>query len=383
MISLSFRGRIDSTNVREFERRIHDAVNSNPGEPVVLDFDGVEYISSSGLRLLLTVQKQTKHRITVKNVSPEVYEILDITGFTSVLNVEKRLRDSDITGCEIIGRGGVSTVYRVDSETIVKVYEIPDALDIIKNEQQRAKQALLMGIPTAISYDAVRVGSRYGSVFELVNARTFVELLADDPGRMDELVRHHVDVIRLVHSVETEPGQLPDCREIYLKYLDRIGPEIPEDLSRRLREMFASMPYDTHLIHGDIHMKNVMLCDGEPLLIDMDTLSCGNPVFDLADLFIAYMAFNEDDPANSRQVIGLTEDICARLWKKTIACYLDMADGETLRRSEEKMKAVGYVRFLFLVAALNLGGEKLRTVRIRHAVDHLRELLESVDNFML
>jgi len=205
MINLSFRGRFDSTNAQEYGRRISDAVRNHPGQSVILDFDGVEYISSSGLRVLLNAQKQTENRITVKNVSPGVYEIMDITGFTSILNVERKLREMDVTGCEVIGRGGVSTVYRVDRETIVKVYEIPDALDIIRNEQQRAKQALLRGIPTAISYDAVRVGDRYGSVFELVNARTFVELLADEPDRLDELVRLHVDVIRQVHSVETEP----------------------------------------------------------------------------------------------------------------------------------------------------------------------------------
>jgi len=383
MINLSFRGRFDSTNAQEYGRRISDAVRNHPGQSVILDFDGVEYISSSGLRVLLNAQKQTENRITVKNVSPGVYEIMDITGFTSILNVERKLREMDVTGCEVIGRGGVSTVYRVDRETIVKVYEIPDALDIIRNEQRRAKQALLRGIPTAISYDAVRVGDRYGSVFELVNARTFVELLADEPDRLDELVRLHVDVIRQVHSVETEPGELPDCREVYLKYLDQIGDEIPGELSARLREMFSSMPYDPHMIHGDIHMKNVMLCDGEPLLIDMDTLSCGNPVFDLSDLFIAYRAFNEDDPTNSQRVIGLPADLCACLWEKTVACYLDKATEEELRQAEKKMMAVGYVRFLYLVAGLNLGGGELRPVRIRHAAGHLQELLESVDSFVL
>ena len=383
MSSLSFGGRIDSANVYEFERRITDAVKQHPDLPLVLDFDNVEYISSSGLRTLLTVQKEIRRKITLKNVSPQVYNILDLTGFTSILNAERKLSELDVTGCEIIGRGGVSTVYRVDRDTIVKVYDIPDALDIITNEQRRAKQALLRGIPTAISFGTVRVGDRYGSVFELVNARTFAEILADDPDRMDELVRRHVAVIRQMHSVETEPGALPDSREIYLKYLDQIGKDIPEELSSRLREMFMSMPFDPHMIHGDIHMKNVMLCNGEPMLIDMETLSCGNPVFDLADLFIAYIAFNEDDPDNSRQVIGLPADLCAQLWEKTVTCYMDPAGEEQLRQAENKMKAVGYVRFLYLVAVMHLGGEELREARTRHAVKHLQELLETVDSFVL
>lgn len=65
----------------------------------------LEYISSAGLRVLLKLTKSVGE-VSIVNVSPEVYEIFDVTGFTSILNVKKALREISVDGCEVIGAGG-------------------------------------------------------------------------------------------------------------------------------------------------------------------------------------------------------------------------------------------------------------------------------------
>lgn len=380
-ILLSPEGKIDAGNAKEWDERIKNATAQHPDAALVLDFDRLEYISSAGLRVLLAAVRRMPSPVTLKNVSPDVYEILDMTGFTSLLKAERQLRRIDISGCEVIGRGATASVYRLDPDTIVKVYDIPDALELIQREQTRAKQAFLKGIPTAISYDAVRVGNRFGSVFELVDARTFVDVLQAEPQRLDELVRRHAAVMHTIHSTLAEAGELPDCRALYRKHLDEIGQAIPETLRRQLEERFLAMPEDLHLIHGDIHMKNVMLCGEETLLIDMETLSTGNPVFDLADLFVAYMAFNEDDPTNSLRIIGLPADTCREVYEKTLACYLEMSGIDNRPGLTDKILAVGYVRFLYLVAVGRFGGEELVETRVQHTVEHLENLLPRVEQF--
>lgn len=61
-----------------------------------------DYYSSAGLRVLMKLRKQAKKALPVYNVSPEVYEIFDVTGFTDLLDVHKALRkvseDNDIIG---------------------------------------------------------------------------------------------------------------------------------------------------------------------------------------------------------------------------------------------------------------------------------------------
>lgn len=380
---ISLEGRIDSTNAADFERELTEAVSACGGTQPVLDAAELEFISSAGLRVLMRLRKTLGRELTVRNVSKEVYEIFDVTGFTSLLNVERKLRSIEVEGCEVIGRGATATVYRIDPDTIVKVYEIPNALEMIRNEQRRAKQAFVKGIPTAISYDAVRVGDRYGSVFELLDARTMSDALIAAPERVDELVEMHVKLMKTIHGMEADPDELPDCRDIYLGYLTKLGEALPGELRRSLEARFRAMPRDLHMIHGDIYMNNVMLCGDGPLLIDMESLSTGDPVFDLANLFVAYRAFNEDDPTNSRRFIGIDRERCDALMDKTLACYLGTSDGALLSRTMRRVMAVGYVRFLYLVAVMRFGGEELVELRVRHTVARLQELMDGLDDFTM
>ena len=373
-------GRISSENAGELQRELLALMREHPDCELVIDAGALEYISSAGLRVLLTVARGQSNNLTVRNVSPEVYEIFDMTGFTSILNVRKRLRELSVEGCEIVGSGEVGTVYRIDEDTIVKVYKLPDSIPLIENEQKRAKQAFLKGIPTAISYDVVRVGEQYGSVFEMVKASTYNEVLRSAPERKEEIVRHYADFLRRVHAVEMEPGELPDAREIYRGYLSDLRKLMPEPLYARLRALFEAMPENLHAIHGDIHMKNVMLDGDQPLLIDMDGLSVGDPVFDLQGVFVTYQLFGEDDPNSSMDFLGIPQELADYIWQKTIERYFDGLAPSAVSEVITKIKIVAYVRFLALIDARSAEKDSRKLLRIAHTLAHLEELAGTVDS---
>lgn len=373
-------GRLDAVNSGEAGAYIRQAMAEHPGLTLVVDAGELQFISSAGLRMLLGLSRDCGG-LTLREVTPEVYDILQMTGFTSILTVVRKMREISVAGCPVIGRGAIGTVYRLDGETIVKVYEIPDCLPMIENEQRRAKQALIKGIPTAISYDIVKVGEKYGSVFELINARSFNSLLAESPERADELIRRYTGIIRQVHAIQAEPGELPDARDTYLGYTAQLGDALPPRVAAWLTGLFRAMPQDLHVIHGDFHMNNIMLSDGEALLIDMDTLSVGNPVFDFAGIFVAYRAFNLDEPGNSMAFLGIPEAVSRAVYEETLANYLSREGSpvpeEALAAARNKVETVGLVRFLYLLLVLKLGGEPaLRERRIRRAVERLTALCD-------
>ena len=133
---------------------------------------------------------------------------IPVIGSGDVTDETSAARMFDETGCDaiMIGRGAIGTVYRLDEDTIVKVYNIPDCLPMIENEQKRAKQAFVRGIPTAISYDLVRVGDKFGSVFERVKAENCNDLIVRNLSNMDEIIRLYVSLLKTVHAVEMLPG---------------------------------------------------------------------------------------------------------------------------------------------------------------------------------
>ena len=373
LLVICLEGRIDSSNAQEMQEEIDRILMENPGKDFLFDAENLAYISSAGLRILLKVHKNVKSGVTLRNVSPEVYEVLEVTGFTTFLNVKKKPRAISVEGCPVIGKGAVGEVYRLDADTIVKVYNI-DNLSMIENEQIRSRQAFLKGIPTAIPFDIVKVGDRYGSVFEMIKAVNCNDLLVAEPGRLEEITGMYAAFLKQVHSALSEPGELPDAREEYIRYLDTAAAVLPADTCERIRTLIREMPEDLHVVHGDIQLKNVMLSDGEMILIDMETLSCGNPVFDLAGMYMAYVAFLEDEPDNSLKFLGLPGETCEKLFFGTLRRYLNAEDEEAFRASVDKITLLGYVRFLFVLSLIGGGNPDCHDRRIAHSREHLEEL---------
>lgn len=340
-MTIGLNGRIDSSNAERTEKEIMAQLAGQETSPLELDASGLEYISSAGLRILLRVRK-LHPEMRIIGVSSEVYEILDMTGFTEMLPIEKAYRVVSVDGCEEIGRGANGAIYRIDQDNVVKVYLNPSALEDIRHEREMAKLALILGIPTAISYDVVRVGDSYGSVFELLNATSFSKILATQPERMDWCVQEYVALLKKIHGTVVPAGKLPDMKENVLSWARFLRDCLPEEAGNKLTALVEAVPRNDRMIHGDYHTKNVMLLGDEVLLIDMDTLAVGDPVFELAAMFNAYIGFSEMDHQVILDFQGFDHETAKTFWHKTLAAYLGTDCEETLRKAEDKARVVGY-----------------------------------------
>lgn len=370
IVTIFLEGRIDSGNATQVEKEILGLMDENPGKEIAFDAEKLDYISSAGLRVLLKVQKAKAKPVMISNVSGEVYDIFETTGFTQLLNVRKKYRQISVDGCEIIGKGAYGTVYRLDEDTVVKKYESPEALSMIENEKKLAKLAFVAGIPTAISFDIVKIGNTFGSVFELLKAKTFNDLIKEKPSEADETIRKYTELIKQVHSISLAPGTLPSAKAEYLKKLDNIHPLLSDELYERMKEFYDSLPEDDHVIHGDLQMKNIMLSGDEPMLIDMDTLSQGLPIFDLGGIYLAYIAFVEDDPENCKRFFGIDKEMADRIFYGVMDNYYREISEQEKKEILEKVKIIGYTNFLNMLKPEK--HEELAALRIRHTIEFLK-----------
>jgi len=342
---IAFPRRIDSNNALEVENQIKSITRDVKDRAIVLDMESLEYISSAGLRVILHVKKMCS-ALRIVNVRSEIYEILDMTGFTQMLTVEKAYRVVSVEGCEEIGCGANGKLYRIDQDNVVKVYKRADALAEIQHEREVARTALVLGIPTAISYDVVRVGESYGSVFEMLDAHSFSSILDREPEKLDWCVKEYVELLKKIHSTVVPSGKLPDMRETGLEWASFVKDYLPETAGDKLLSLVKAIPHDDHMIHGDYHTKNLMLQGDEVLLIDMDTLAVGHPVFELASMYNAYIGFYEYGDVDDEPFLGFDLELAKVFWQKTLAAYLDTQDADTLRSVEDKARILGYTRLI-------------------------------------
>ena len=374
-------GRVDSSNAPETEKAIFDCVAAHPHDTVVVDLDGLEYISSAGLRVILRLRKE-EPELKMINASSEVYEIFDMTGFTEMIPVEKAYRRINVEGCEVIGQGANGKVYRIDPDTIVKEYFNADALPDIQRERELARRAFVLGVPTAIPYDVVRVGQGYGSVFELLNAKSLAQLIKAEPENLDKYIGMKVELLKTIHATVVRPEDMPDMRDVAIGWAEFLKPYLPADQGEKLVELVKAVPVDHHMMHGDYHIKNVMVQNGEALLIDMDTLCQGHPVFELGSMFNAYLGFSELDHSISDSFLGVSHNTAEAIWNRSLPLYLGTEDPEKVKAVENKAKIIGYTRLARrLIRRHGLENEQGKK-EIETYLGHIAELLDVVDTLV-
>ena len=377
ILYIDLEGRIDASNAAAAEGEIFGIKNANPEKHVVIDADKLEYISSAGLRVILKLRKE-EPKLAIINVAADVYEVFDMTGFTDMITVEKAYQRMSVEGCEFIAKGANGAVYRYDDETIVKTYFAKDALPEIKQERENARRAFVHGINTAIPYGIVRIGDGYGTVTELLNATSVTKLIRKNPEDMSLAAKYYVDMLKSIHAIEVEDGEVPDMKETALDWAAFVCAYIPEDQGRKLRALIEAVPKQNTLMHGDYHTNNIMVQNGEPLLIDMDTLCMGHPVFELGSMFNAFVGYSELNHQGMVDFFGYSYETAGEFWKMALKLYLGTEDESVCQSVAEKAMVIGYTRMLRRAA--RRPEEADSPAKIERCKEMLAELLEKTDS---
>lgn len=332
------QGSVDSSNAAQFEEELLSAIS---GENLTVDAEELTYISSAGLRVLLKAKKMLAADLVMSNVSPEVFEILDMTGFTQILTVRKAIRQISVDGLPVIGRGQTASVYRMDADTIVKVFRPNIDFGMVQNEIAKAKVAFMHGIPTAISYDVVKVGESYGVVYELLNAKDLADCMKEDPDHLEDYVRMFASVIREMHNTEISAEQFVSSRATTLGALPYMKGRILNDEEYvKVKAIFENIPERKTFIHGDCHAGNVMLQGKELMFIDLSCAGCGHPIFDLMSMYLTAACHQGELFSN------YTKEEAYHIWKVFLGAYLQTEEEAVLAKAEEQVAAFSSARLL-------------------------------------
>ena len=384
-LTIFLEGRIDSNNAPEIEKEIMTAVGEVPGADVALDAEKLEYISSAGLRVLMKLRKQVKKALPVLNVSPEVYEIFEVTGFTELLDVKKRMRQVSVEGLAELGSGANGKVYRLTKDEMIKVFRPGITLQEIEAEREASRKAFLLGVPCAIAFDTVKAGNCYGTVYETLNAATITERIRENASRLEELAEASTKLLRELHATEVPEGQLPPADRLLHGTIDKIAGDFNPDEVEKIHALYAAIPRMNRFVHNDYHTKNVMETgDGELMLIDLGDAGAGNPMIDLIHCCFIYNFMGAGSRAHTddeMSFIGLTYGELKRFWKVFSETYFGSA--EKAKTMDALLKPYALLMYLTVAMAyprLPLEHHALYANRVRAEVlCHYDEMLGNLD----
>ena len=393
-VIITFDGRLDTATSAEASAEITRELDKiGTIGSLTCDASRLEYISSSGLRILLSLAKRYKN-FRVIDAQPQVYEVLETTGFTKIMTVERAMRRLSIEGCRLIGIGGVGKVYRLDGDTIIKVFREGTTMDEVRREITMSKEAFVLGMPTAISFDIVKVAPLsenpiecFGLVYELLKAQTLSTYIKQHPNELDICARKYADLLSGLHQIEVpEGGKIPSAIERERQQIEHIRRYFPEESINMLLGIARSIPAGNRLLHLDLQTKNVMVQDDELMLIDMGEVSYGHPLLDLGHIYSAMVSLVGDYD----NIIGMPREMGQRLWNKAIDYYFDGLPADIVAERKAQIEVVSCIRNFSWLSLSDSFPEpliqeckSLFNERVAKRYDYIMDVCKTFDNWTL
>lgn len=374
VLTLKLVGEINSLNSEDVAKEIEEDLKDKQFDSLVFDFEGVTYISSAGLRIVLRYKQRYKN-LSIINVSLEVYDVFSMTGFTSMMNISKALTKIKVYPSQIIGDGYFSTVYRIDKDTIIKVFKRADNISSVEKEMALAKEAFILGIPTAITFDIVDVDGKFGVRFEMLDSISLRDAFRDQKDNFDKLCKQYAELLKTINTTEVTDEKIPSTKYQWLQKIEAASSYFTDEENDLLLDLFNKIPDGKTFVHGDCHVKNILIQNDELFLIDMETLSRGDKIFELAGIYATYIIFEETNKGNNLAFLGLDEDLCKNMFMKTLEYYLGYVDEETLN----KIRLVSYCHMIWWTLTYEKENEK----RINHCVKEVKQLLKKCEDLII
>ena len=172
-------GNVDSSNAAAVEAEVNEA--KGDAKSVTVDCGRLNYISSAGLRIILRLKKAVGD-VEVINVSSDVYEVFEMTGFTEMMDIKKAFRRISVEGCDVIGTGG-KVIREIVEKTGAKVDIEDDGTIRIAAVDQEAGKAAYEWIQNIVAEPEVGK-NYYGTVCKIMEFGAFVTFM----GKTDGLV---------------------------------------------------------------------------------------------------------------------------------------------------------------------------------------------------
>jgi len=301
--------------------------------------------------------------------------------------VAQDIEEFDLAGCTQLAKGMRSTTYKVDDETILKLFPPFIDADFVSAEREMARSAFVAGIPTAIPFKLVRCGSSYGALYELLDGTTLSEKIsgAADDAEAASWGERMADLLGEIHR---HPVQIKELRDLKMEAIRRtkaLGDTLPSDAAQSIIECFNVIPESGTMVHGQFDPAHIIMRDGQLMLVGMENAGYGHPLFDLVHTFSSCIFPNLHKPDDTVVTIGVSQHRAEVMWDALLRRYFGTDDERAI---DAKKKLIwGYAVGVLITSPLldelpeEAGTpEGLRKMFLDGLLPHLPEMVEASHN---
>ena len=201
------------------------------------------------------------------------------------------MKQIDLSDWTQIGEGGIGKVYRnnADPNTMLKLSKFAGKKEDMLEEYELSRYAMEVGLSTPKVYDFVTDGAHhYGYTGELIKGKkSLCRVIADDPARLEEMAHLFTQNVKKLHSIKADPAKVGSRMESNIENLRKIKYLRPETLEKIIEEL-RQIPETGTLLHGDLHLGNLITTGERQYWIDLGRLRYGNPIVDISQFHFTF-----------------------------------------------------------------------------------------------
>lgn len=194
-----------------------------------------------------------------------------------------------------IGSGGCSEVFEWGYDKVIKLFRSNTTPQAVELEYRNSEGAWKAGLPVPRPYQLLDIEGRPGIVFDKIVGETLTERFARQLAEVDthglELldydIRMSANLIFTIHTCLNIPEVTLNQKEI-LKNSIAWPAYLTESEKQAIYTRLDGLAVKNSLCHGDPNPNNIIISNGEPVMIDWMNAASGNPAGDIAELIIMY-----------------------------------------------------------------------------------------------
>lgn len=316
-----------------------------PGALHTLDFSGVTGIRFAGLRALLSCRRSGQ-RFCVINAEDNVAERFEDTGVSVFINICRKPKPLHIGEYDEFGASFLSHAFNSeDGDSMIKVYGKRVPKWLVAQEKAVARAVMVFGIPTPLVGTLYEDGESTGLDFERIEGkRSFSRIIAEEPGRLEEISRRFAVMCRNLHSTPCDTNIFAD-RSIYYRQAVMNCRDISDSLRGKLISFIDSIPSETTCLHGDMQLSNVITNGVEDLWIDLSDFGYGNHMFDMG-MWHFLSKLNTEERLQALFHLG-KEDM-ARVWDFFVEEYFGAVTPEAKAGVEAEVMRFAALHMIYI-----------------------------------
>lgn len=218
-----------------------------------------------------------------------------------------------------LSKGATGTIYAINGNQVIKMF--PEDYDVKKVEEEFYKSKIIydVGIKSPRPYEIVNIGNRYGIVMDRISGNSLTRKIATNPHDTERLIKKMVEMMKHIHSIDTNNFHVQSLKSKYLDSLMRCKEYYSDEEFDKLIALVKSVPDENTLLHGDFHTGNIILNEkGELVLIDFLELGYGNPIFDIMAQGAVIPVTIENDASLAEAYHQTKVDVLNGIWQ----CYI-------------------------------------------------------------